>query len=118
MLEQQRPDPAALVGISDLERDLGDRRRRVREQEEPAEAEDLFVVAVPDRHRERDLVVVRAVDPLQIGRGELALRTEEPVTDRALAHPGEQGTDAVVIIGAHATDHDGSAVTEDGVLGI
>src|SRR6185503_5696032 len=84
MVEQQGPDASALLGVGDLERNLGS--AGLLELHVAPDAEEGLDIAASHHRREHDVRAAVSDQKGQLRITELALGTEEPVPDRARTH--------------------------------
>jgi hypothetical protein len=110
VLEQDRAQPATLVGVLDEEGDLG--VVGVGIPVEPADRDDL----VAEQHHERDPVdVVDVGEAMQVALRQLLHRAEEAVVAGLVAAALHQPVDAVVVLGADRAQVHRPAVGRDDV---
>jgi hypothetical protein len=113
MVEEQGADATALLGVGDLERDLGD--TRLAELHVAPHAEKGFNLAAPHHGGERDMRGAISHQEPQLRLAELALGAEESVANRARAHPRKQRRDVQPILQRHCADLDRRPVAQDRV---
>jgi hypothetical protein len=113
VVEEQRPDPPALMLVGDREGDL--RGMGLAGQPRvPADADDVLRPALAQGGDERGLIdEVEPGEAVELLVGEAALRAEEAEIDRARAQAVEVLDEAIAVVGTDGADEDRAAVTED-----
>ena len=113
MLEQNSPDPPALVLVGDRERRVR-RARRARDRGIPTDADDALLAALAEcGNQRRPLDEVEPREAVELVVSEPPLCAEEAEVDRAGAQPLEVLDQALAVVRPDGANVDRSTVAEE-----